>query len=1225
MQPVTQHPAIRELAEQGDWAGLVRWWLTDWDRGALEAAAAIAKSTGPEIAVYLGQIAVGSWPILDERLFDRCTDNEARTLALLALEPIAVAFMHVRSAHLSEKSTMIRQSVDASQRALSLAQDLHDPHLQKKYHGYIAGALCASAKPQDALSHIDITIDLARRFYRDDPQRFSADLAYDLTNAGRVNEQLGRSKDAILYYLEAAQLYMDYDAGIHNDAEAADVFRTAGRLQYLQNDFEGALQSFATASTLYRNLARTEVSHRHTNFAAALYDVAVTQHRLGLFGGSVVHFEECLRTLRSIDAPQQQSENVLAEIAKALNALGVVQRDMGKLSDALSTLREALTIRQHLADIDPDRHNPDVAMTLRNVYELEFTIDQESADTQVLLDMLAVDQGAIPLLPRYSAAPVPVWISMLRRFFVFHGVADLESAREFADDPDVKDVLQPELLFGLGNVNKVERIVTRFRLENRLPECAAAGCLLVLPDLKRMEISPAVTIRHNNIIQVSLLCEAVGFFDCAAFIYYQLGKYYDLRGELRPAATLIDRAITMIMQARRDIAEDYYIGLLARILNSRGIIAASLRDFSGAEGFLIRSIELNRKAHQRLYLANAIFNLANVYLNAGKTDLCKMACAESFDVYNEHRDSLAWQTIAPLAAKCLLLLVDVTENVDQALALCDDGISLLRQGPETVVQGLLAAAEGAPSQGWSGPDMLLAMSKRAALLARSGRHAEAGDAFEECVVAYNGMPAPVQAAVKQNYAILLSKYASMMSDYGDAARALDIHKQAVLFVEKPIEQPWVYLYKGSIPNSYRALLEECAKQGDTSKVFRCLAAMRESRISALLNESHDILVDAACMNLRTAELSLNRRIRIVVAEMLSSEKLLLGVFQGGPNGFAFQVEQGLLLVADKLFHMIQDAAYDRGHRCSLRRIEALGRQAWAALPAFVQNALAPEDDTDVLISGDSYWMAFPWEALRVCHEGAELWLGELRALSRWSPLSEGAMETLRPKAIGKGHRVGAVICPWDAIRDRLLPSAQTECEAVSLAFERFNYRLLDGMPLSGTAANKRAVLQALFTEPEIVHFAGHGEMQGPDEVLVVSHSTRTGYAALGKTDILQYKNELGITGRAFKQAPLIFLNACFAGSSRTFGGKREDLMAFLIEEGAVAVIGSPHPIHDRFGELWATTFYERMFMSYNNFVADVFLRCRSDVRRTCLESYPDLETLWMLIHLHGNPYATIFQ
>jgi CHAT domain-containing protein len=222
-----------------------------------------------------------------------------------------------------------------------------------------------------------------------------------------------------------------------------------------------------------------------------------------------------------------------------------------------------------------------------------------------------------------------------------------------------------------------------------------------------------------------------------------------------------------------------------------------------------------------------------------------------------------------------------------------------------------------------------------------------------------------------------------------------------------------------------------------------------------------------------------------------------------------------------------------------------------------------------------------------------------------------------------GHPSAVVLCPWDAIDDNRwhLPHAREEAEWVAAFLADAGYALLPGgKPLIGASADFAAMNNSLEQSAALLHYSGHGTIEAGEEALIIhARAHSTAHMSYGLNAVRRLEQELGHR-LLFDNRPLFLLNSCRTGRAREFGGKREDLCAFLMSRGAGAVIASAFPIFDRMGAQLGQSFYQHT-AAVN--VGEALLRSRQEIeewaRDQRLRSWP----AWTLLMCNGDPYLTL--
>lgn len=642
-----QESDLQPLVEQGDWAALVRYWLVhDLHPRVLDEAIRVLerRASAPDwlhatqIAQHLAVRRANPTGVHEpnQSLLDACNDEEKSTLILVDLISSTRLFKWVENFHVAVRREKLELSLTANLLALDLAQELGDFALQQQYHDNIAGTLWKMDRMKEAYDHMVIAVGLARGLYQQEPGYFGRILAEALENLGSLQNGLQSLQEASACYLEAAALW-DILAEQTDHAyleRAATALTALGNLQYRQEDFEGACQSFERALSAYRTLTKDDATAWRSEIAAALYDVAATEHRLKRFTAARSNLMDSIDILRLLERGEPNSDSLQAEIAKHLNTLGVVQQNMRDFQEAHKTFQEALSIRRRLADLDPDRHNSDLAMTLKNLGRLKYQLDREKASPETFLEASEINRKSNPSGNSeqvmwkdlsVSQASVPAWVAPARRYFVLGNSEDLSAAISLCEDDNVTAILQhPGKIFGMVPVELVQSTLERLHSQSRWDEYVMVACFSALSELLRLDVldfEPIWAVRgiqSDRLMEVALMCERVGFLDCAAIIFYELGKYHSTREEWQRAKLLLQRALENYERIPSPEG-DCYEGEKASVLNSLGAVLTDLREFSEAEPLLLRAVQLRRKQckspdrTQWEYLANALHNLGRMY------------------------------------------------------------------------------------------------------------------------------------------------------------------------------------------------------------------------------------------------------------------------------------------------------------------------------------------------------------------------------------------------------------------------------------------------------------------------------------------------------------------------------------------------------------------------------------------------------------------------------------
>jgi tetratricopeptide (TPR) repeat protein len=699
-----------------------------------------------------------------------------------------------------------------------------------------------------------------------------------------------------------------------------------------------------------------------------------------------------------------------------------------------------------------------------------------------------------------------------------------------------------------------------------------------------------------------------------------LGNLFHEMRDSWAAFELLDEAVSIYgTLANRD--SKLYARDLAGALNNLGEVQRYQRDHEAARRTFVRSLEMLR-THSGRTLQSRDSYRAGVCNNLGLILIEQERYTEAIDVL---RESLR------------IRMANVRHDrrsgqPDYTATLHNVGLAFLKQGDlKQASRYFTRAVKNYERLCLKEPGVYCAqlagsLSNLGVVLEREGRLEHARSMWHRATEFLQPKARKEPCVYGADLSAALNNFAGLLAKLGDSHTAYKMARDAVELAEDCSKDPDVrWLTKGRAAGAYRQFASELAAQDDSRGVFRCLSAMREGRVQALGIAPGDSL-DAAAEGLREAGDRVEQRIAFLIPQGLAnSEMLLTFLAPGRSRAFCSFRSDGFSKLGSKLFNEILTVFDREDERTSNHRrkeVARLGAEAWATLPEPVQELLCPTSGYEVLISGDPYWAAFPWEALRI-GDGEQDWLGLQRPLARWGPLTATSTQAITRDAFGSGDPTAAIVCPWNAStnpQEHLL-FAREEATKLTSALRDTGYRLLpSGTALLGQAAQPKALSPLLRQSPSVIHYTGHGAIIDNEEVLVLhGGNNERPYTFFGRREIAILKSRLGCS-RLLPQRPLLVLNSCRTGRTRDFGGQREDLAWQLLVEGAGAVIASALPVFDTMGSVFGEALYSPLFASpagMGQTLVEVrrFLESATRSRRV----WPS----WSLLTYHGNPFARL--
>jgi tetratricopeptide (TPR) repeat protein len=199
---------------------------------------------------------------------------------------------------------------------------------------------------------------LASRWSRHDFDVGSILLDYTrrLTEAGRHGDALAALDEAIAI----GRRHVHANPVRYAPNLAAALLMKAHLLAELDHK-EEAVSSAEGAVDIYRTLVPGDQVRFEPILFAALTSLGFWRHQRGEFAAALPAFEEAAMLGRRLPPAR------IADRAMALNNYGAVLQEVGRSSDALPQLEEAVEIRRRLVAENRSRYEPDLIASLRNL------------------------------------------------------------------------------------------------------------------------------------------------------------------------------------------------------------------------------------------------------------------------------------------------------------------------------------------------------------------------------------------------------------------------------------------------------------------------------------------------------------------------------------------------------------------------------------------------------------------------------------------------------------------------------------------------------------------------------------------------------------------------------------------------------------------------------------------------------------------------------------------
>lgn len=458
-------------------------------------------------------------------------------------------------------------------------------------------------------------------------------------------------------------------------------------------------------------------------------------------------------------------------------------------------------------------------------------------------------------------------------------------------------------------------------------------------------------------------------------------------------------------------------------------------------------------------------------------------------------------------------------------------------------------------------------------------------------------------------------------DGGDDFLTFD--QKAISIIESMNYEPEIlWQQKGQIIASYSRLLTHSLKLGDLEGIWHCLLSMRTSEIKVSVSSPQTTLsyaIDA----LRAVSESAKKPVSLLIVQTIYTNDLFFAMLDPkGKEPFQAFRSRRFRQIANELLKLISDM-FTHKEGIEWNRFCDIAAEAWAALPDPLKESLRSQDEQILLLSCDTNFSMFPFEALKF-GSGKDDFLGFHKEISHWPELYPASWSRMRPTIAGNGQRSAALVCAWNALVEYPLDNALQEVMDLAKLLEEVGYKLLpEGKPFLGDEATPKTFRDALSCNATIIHFAGHGSKVGKEPVLMLrpEDGDQNAFMDFGRSDIWHLARVLQ-RKQLFLNNPFIFLNSCESGAAVDHGGYRIDFVSELIRQGAEAAIATARPASD-ITSYRATLGFYKDSLSKQQPLSVSLIEARKAVSEYLRDNFPGFQALWSLVSYHGNPFLRL--
>ena len=286
-------------------------------------------------------------------------------------------------------------------------------------------------------------------------------------------------------------------------------------------------------------------------------------------------YEEVLRVYREL--AQTNPQTYLPDVAKTLNNLGVLLKNINELPLAREAYEESLQIYRELAQINPKAYLPNVAMTLNNIGILLKDTNQLLSAREAYEEALQIGRELVRANPQ---AYLPDVAKTLNNFGILLGeLNELPSAREACEE-----ALQ------------IRRELARITPQTYLPNVAATlnNLGILLKDINEL---PSARKAYEEALQVYRELARINPQAYLPDVAKTLNNLGNLLGDINELP-LAREAYEEALQIRRELARitpQTYLPQVAKTLNNLGVLLVIINELPAAREAYEEALQIRRE------------------------------------------------------------------------------------------------------------------------------------------------------------------------------------------------------------------------------------------------------------------------------------------------------------------------------------------------------------------------------------------------------------------------------------------------------------------------------------------------------------------------------------------------------------------------------------------------------------------------------------------------------
>jgi len=504
------------------------------------------------------------------------------------------------------------------------------------------------------------------------------------TTAEKLAEESARLKPEVTPELNKQALSLFLDGKVDEALQLLDIEKLgrvaeSARQRKAEADREiaGVVQSYLLRAKLLATRFRFDDAEKTYQAATATApDSFDAWHAFGDFSQDLNHFPKALEEyLHALELARKDGTN--ANVAKALNSLGILHNDQNRMDDARMAYDEALKIYRDLAQKNPDISLPDVAMTLNNLGLLHRDQNRMDDARKAFDEALKIYRD---LVQKNSDTYRPELAGTLNNLGLLHHDQNrMDDARKVFDE-----------------ALKIYRDLAQKNPDTYL-SCVALtlnNLGLLHRDQSRMDDARKVFDEALKIYRDLTQKNPDTYLSYVAGTLNNLGVLHSDQSRMSEARKAYDEALTI----RRDLAQknpDTYLSYVAMTLNNLGLLHSDQNRMDDARKAYDEALEIFRDLAQKNpdtflpYVAATLNNLGLLHRDENRLDEARNALEEALSIIEDFakRDPLQYQPYVERLKRNLDTLPEKAAPLPEAQIGACQVRSLGYQGLENAIVG----------------------------------------------------------------------------------------------------------------------------------------------------------------------------------------------------------------------------------------------------------------------------------------------------------------------------------------------------------------------------------------------------------------------------------------------------------------------------------------------------------------------------------------------------------